>query len=153
MNESIQSSFPTPPYHKSSLELSWELQDFTESGSLDIQPPADTFYVPSNIPVWVLNNVWPPISLRKLAFNRLYSSGYLSYLNLLQELLREHADQILSHPSEGPITISARGSCSPEGSSTLSIGTSVYWPSSGHPHNTHHCQSSTGPPIGSTFQG
>jgi hypothetical protein len=30
---------------------------------------------------------------------------YLSYLNLLRELFREHTDQILPHPSEGPITI------------------------------------------------
>jgi hypothetical protein len=30
--------FPTPPYHKSSLKPSWELQDFAESGSLDMQP-------------------------------------------------------------------------------------------------------------------
>jgi hypothetical protein len=30
-------------------------------------------------------------------------AGYLPYLNLLRELLREHMDQILPHPSEGPI--------------------------------------------------
>jgi hypothetical protein len=33
-------------------------------------------------------------------------ADYLPYLNLLQELLREHADQILPHPTEGPITTS-----------------------------------------------
>jgi hypothetical protein len=32
----------------------------------------------------------------------------LSYLNLLWELLREHADQILPHSSEGPVTISVK---------------------------------------------
>jgi hypothetical protein len=31
-------------------------------------------------------------------------ADYLPYLNLLRELLREHADQILSHP----VTISAK---------------------------------------------
>jgi hypothetical protein len=35
-------------------------------------------------------------------------ADYLPYLNLLWELLREHADQILPHPSEGPITISIK---------------------------------------------
>jgi hypothetical protein len=35
-------------------------------------------------------------------------ADYLPYLNLLWELLREHADQILSHLSEGPITISVK---------------------------------------------
>jgi hypothetical protein len=38
------------------LELSWELQDFAESGCLDMQPLADTFYAPSNTPVWALHN-------------------------------------------------------------------------------------------------
>jgi hypothetical protein len=35
-------------------------------------------------------------------------ADYLPYLNLLQELLREHADQILPHCSEGPVTISVK---------------------------------------------
>jgi hypothetical protein len=35
-------------------------------------------------------------------------ADYLPYLNLLRELLREHADQILPHPSEGPITTSVK---------------------------------------------
>jgi hypothetical protein len=35
-------------------------------------------------------------------------ADYLPYLCLLWELLREHADQILPHPSEGPITISIK---------------------------------------------
>jgi hypothetical protein len=38
------------------------------------------------------------IFLRKLASNRPCSSDYLPYLNLLRELLREHANQILPHP-------------------------------------------------------
>jgi hypothetical protein len=33
-------------------------------------------------------------------------ADYVPYLNLFQELLRKHADQILHHPSQGPITIS-----------------------------------------------
>jgi hypothetical protein len=53
----------------------------------------------------LLNSVWPPISLKKLASNRLCSSGYL---NLFWELLRQQADQILPHPSEEPITISIK---------------------------------------------
>jgi hypothetical protein len=35
-------------------------------------------------------------------------ADYLPYLNLLQELLREQADQILPHPSESPVTISIK---------------------------------------------
>jgi hypothetical protein len=35
-------------------------------------------------------------------------ADYLPYLNLLMEFLREHTDQILPHPSEGPITISVK---------------------------------------------
>jgi hypothetical protein len=35
-------------------------------------------------------------------------ADYLPYLNFLRELFREHADQILSHPSEGPITTSVK---------------------------------------------
>jgi hypothetical protein len=35
-------------------------------------------------------------------------ADYLLSLNFLQELLREHADKILSHPSEGPVTISVK---------------------------------------------
>jgi hypothetical protein len=32
----------------------------------------------------------------------------LPYLNLLRVLLREHSDQILPHPSKGPIAISVK---------------------------------------------
>jgi hypothetical protein len=35
-------------------------------------------------------------------------ADYLPYINLLQELLRQHADQILPHPSKGPVTISVK---------------------------------------------
>jgi hypothetical protein len=35
-------------------------------------------------------------------------TDYLLYLNLLQELLTKHADQILPHPSEGCVTISVK---------------------------------------------
>jgi hypothetical protein len=35
-------------------------------------------------------------------------ADYLLYLNLLRELLRQHVDQILLHPSEGPITTSVK---------------------------------------------
>jgi hypothetical protein len=35
-------------------------------------------------------------------------ADYLPYLNLLRELLREHADQILPQPSEDPVTISVK---------------------------------------------
>jgi hypothetical protein len=35
-------------------------------------------------------------------------ADHLPYLNLLWELLREHVDQILPHPSEGPVTISVK---------------------------------------------
>jgi hypothetical protein len=35
-------------------------------------------------------------------------ADYLPYLNLLHELLRQQADQILLHPTEGPITISIK---------------------------------------------
>jgi hypothetical protein len=66
-------------------------------------------------------------------------ADYLPYLNLLRELLREHADQILPHPitisvKPGDLVLLFRRSL------TLSIGTSVDQPSSGHPHNTHCCQ-------------
>jgi hypothetical protein len=67
-------------------------------------------------------------------------ADYLPYPNLLQELLRQQADQILPYPSEGPVTISVK-----PGDLVLlkdlqpSLGTSVDWPSSGHPHNAHHC--------------
>jgi hypothetical protein len=59
-------------------------------------------------------------------------ADYLPYLNLLRELLKEHTDQILSHP----ITISfkPRDLVLLQGSSTISIGTSMHWPSSGHSH-------------------
>jgi hypothetical protein len=35
-------------------------------------------------------------------------ADYLPYLNLLWELLRKHAKQILPHPSEGPVTVSVK---------------------------------------------
>jgi hypothetical protein len=35
-------------------------------------------------------------------------ADYLPYLNLLQELLRRQADQILPHSSEGPVTPSVK---------------------------------------------
>jgi hypothetical protein len=35
-------------------------------------------------------------------------ADYLPYLNFLQYLLRQHEDQILPHPSEGPVTISVK---------------------------------------------
>jgi hypothetical protein len=35
-------------------------------------------------------------------------ADYLPYLNLLWKLFSEHADQILPHASEGPITISVK---------------------------------------------
>jgi hypothetical protein len=35
-------------------------------------------------------------------------ADYLPYLNLLRELLRQHVDQILPHPSDGPVTISIK---------------------------------------------
>jgi hypothetical protein len=70
---------------------------------------------------------------------------YLPYLNLLRELLRKHADQILPHP----ITISIQ-----PGelvflivSSTISIGTLVDQPSSAHSHNTHCCQAQWDPSM------
>jgi hypothetical protein len=37
-----------------------------------------------------------------------FLADYLLYLNLLRELLREHTDQILTHPSENPIAISVK---------------------------------------------
>jgi hypothetical protein len=76
-------------------------------------------------------------------------ADYLPYLNLLRKLLTEHADQILPHSSEGPITTSVKTGdlVSPKGSSILSIGTSVDWTSSGCPHNTHCCQAQWDPPV------
>jgi hypothetical protein len=35
-------------------------------------------------------------------------ADYLLYLNLLRQLLRKHADQILPQPSEGPINTSVQ---------------------------------------------
>jgi hypothetical protein len=49
---------------------------------------------------FLLGNL-PPTDPAPLANN-------LPYLNLLRELLKEHSDQILPHPSEGPITISVK---------------------------------------------
>jgi hypothetical protein len=108
------------------------------------------------LPSWTpLNTVWPPFLLGNLSPTDSASlADYLPYLNLLQELLSKQADQILPHLSEGPVTISikTRGSCSLKGSSALSIGTSVDWPSSGHPHNTHHCQAQRDPPVAAPFK-
>jgi hypothetical protein len=72
-------------------------------------------------------------------------ADYLSYLNLLRELLRKHADQILLHP----ITISVKPGDHVllKGSSTLSNGTLVDQPSSGHSHDTHYCQAQWYPPV------
>jgi hypothetical protein len=114
------------------------LQDCTEFRSLDV-PYQTHFYAPPNIPIWVLNNVWPPFLLENLPqTDSAPLADYLPYLNLLRELLREHADQILPHP----ITISVKPGdlVLLKGSSTLSIGTSVDQPSSGHSHHTHCCQ-------------
>jgi hypothetical protein len=70
---------------------------------------------------------------------------YLPYLNLLRELLRKHADQILPHP----ITISVKPGnlVLLKGSSTLSTGTSVDQPSSGHSPGTHCCQAQWDPQM------
>jgi hypothetical protein len=70
-------------------------------------------------------------------------ADYLPYLNLIRELLRKHEDQTLPHP----ITISVKPGdlVLLKGSSTLSIGTSVDQPSSGHSHNTHCCQAQWDP--------
>jgi hypothetical protein len=72
-------------------------------------------------------------------------ADYLPYLNLLRELLREHVDQILPHP----ITISVKPGdlVILNGSSMLSIGTSVDESSSGHSHDTHCCQAQWDPPM------
>jgi hypothetical protein len=72
-------------------------------------------------------------------------ADYLPYLNLLRELLRQHADQILPHP----ITISVKPGhlVLLKGFSALSIGTSVDQPSSGHSHDTHCCQAQWVPPV------
>jgi hypothetical protein len=72
-------------------------------------------------------------------------ADYLPYLNLLRELLREHADQILPQP----ITISVKPGhlVLLKGSSTLSIGISEDHPSSGHSHDTHCCQAQWDPPV------
>jgi hypothetical protein len=49
---------------------------------------------------FLLGNL-PPTASASLA-------DYLPYLNLLQELLRQQADQNLPHPSEGPIRTSVK---------------------------------------------
>jgi hypothetical protein len=49
---------------------------------------------------FLLENL-PPTDSASLA-------DYLPDLNLLQELLRQQADQILLHASEGPVTISVK---------------------------------------------
>jgi hypothetical protein len=71
--------------------------------------------------------------------------NYLPYLNLLRELLGEHADQILPHP----ITISVKPGdlVLLKGSSTLSIRTSVDQPSSSHSHDTQCCEAQWYPPV------
>jgi hypothetical protein len=54
--------------------------------------------------IWILNNIWPPFLLENLPpTDSAPLANYLPYLNLM-ELLREHADQILTHP----ITISIK---------------------------------------------
>jgi hypothetical protein len=80
----------------------------------------------------------PPIDSAPLA-------DYLPYLNLLRGLFREHADQILPYP----ITISIKPGDPVllKRSSTLSIGTLVNQPSSGHSHNTHCCQAQWDPLV------
>jgi hypothetical protein len=72
-------------------------------------------------------------------------ADYLPYLNLCRELLRKHAEQILSYPT----TISFRSVdlVLLKGSSTFSIGTSVDQPSSGHSHDTHCCQAQWDSPM------
>jgi hypothetical protein len=73
-------------------------------------------------------------------------ADYLPYLiNLLRELLREHADQNLPYP----ITISIKPGnlILLKGTSTLSIETSVDQPSSGHSHDIHCCQAQWDPPM------
>jgi hypothetical protein len=55
-------------------------------------------------------------------------TDYLPYLNLLRELLREHADQILPHP----ITISVK-----PGDLVLLKD----------PHNAYHCQAQRDTPV------
>jgi hypothetical protein len=79
---------------------------------------------------FLLENL-PPMDSAPLA-------DYLSYLNLLRELLRKHAVQILPYS----ITISVKPGhlVLLKGSSILSIGTSMDQPSSGHSHDTHCCQ-------------
>jgi hypothetical protein len=64
---------------------------------------------------------------------------------LLRKLLREHANQILPHP----ITISVKPGhlVLQKGSFTLSIGTSMDQPSSGHSHDIHCCQAQWVPPM------
>jgi hypothetical protein len=49
---------------------------------------------------FLLGNL-PPTELAPLA-------DYLPYRSLLRSLLREHADQILPNPSEGPVIISVK---------------------------------------------
>jgi hypothetical protein len=75
---------------------------------------------------------------------------YLPYFNLLRELLREYADQILPHP----ITISDKPGdlVHLKGSSTLSIGTLADQPSSGHSHDTHCSQAQWDPPVASPLK-
>jgi hypothetical protein len=60
-------------------------------------------------------------------------TGYLPYLNLLRELLREHADKILPHP----ITISVK-----PGDLVLLKD----------PHNAHHCEAQWDPPVAAPFK-
>jgi hypothetical protein len=68
----------------------------------------------------------PPTDPAPLAY-------YLSYLNLLRELLRQHTDQILPHP----ITIS------------IKPGDLVLLKD---PHNAHCCQAQRDPPVAALFK-
>jgi hypothetical protein len=72
-------------------------------------------------------------------------ADYLPYLILLRELLRKHADQILPHSLK--ISVKPGHLVLQKGSSTLSIGTSVDQPSSGHSHDTCCCQAQWDPPV------
>jgi hypothetical protein len=81
------------------------------------------------------------------------SAPLADYLNLLWELLRQQADQVLPYSSEGPITISIK----PRDLALLkdlrpSVGTSVDQSSSCHPHNAHRCQAQRDPPVTASFK-
>jgi hypothetical protein len=57
------------------------------------------FYSPPNIPICVFYKYGHPFLLENLPpTDSSPLADYLPYLNHLRELLREHADQILTHP-------------------------------------------------------